>query len=60
LSEERAINDEIEDHGRGLHFDLQTVFTRRRALGLLGAAGAAFLVGVSRGYTATLTVPVDA
>jgi protocatechuate 3,4-dioxygenase beta subunit len=34
-----------EDHDRGLHFDLQTLFTRRRALGVLGAAGAAFLVG---------------
>jgi len=30
-----------------LQFDLETLFTRRRALGLIGAAGAAFLVGCS-------------
>ncbi len=36
---------EIEDHDRGLQFDLQTLVTRRRALSLFGAAGAAFLVG---------------
>lgn len=31
----------IDDHDRGLHFDLQTLLSRRRALGLIGLAGLA-------------------
>jgi protocatechuate 3,4-dioxygenase beta subunit len=34
-------HDEIEDHDRGLSHDLPTIFTRRRALGLMSAAGLA-------------------
>ncbi|HSS68177.1 MAG TPA: intradiol ring-cleavage dioxygenase [Nocardioidaceae bacterium] len=48
-TEEPSIGDDIDNHDRGLQFDLQTLFTRRRALGLIGAAGAAFLVGCSTG-----------
>jgi protocatechuate 3,4-dioxygenase beta subunit len=37
--------DHVDDHDRGLRFDIATLMTRRRALGLLAGAGVVALVG---------------
>ncbi len=37
--------DEVHDHDRGLSFDVSTLMSRRRALGLLAVGGLATLVG---------------
>jgi protocatechuate 3,4-dioxygenase beta subunit len=37
--------DHVEDHDRGLRFDIATLMTRRRALGLLAGAGVVALTG---------------
>ena len=49
--------DELHDHDRGLSHDLPTLLNRRRALGLLGAAGLA-LAGCSQ--TESGPTPADA
>lgn len=44
--------EEVHDHDRGLQFDLQTLFSRRRALGIFGAVGLA-ATAAACGTTAT-------
>jgi protocatechuate 3,4-dioxygenase beta subunit len=39
------VADEVEDHDRGLSFDVQTLMARRHALKLMAGAGALTLVG---------------
>src|SRR5262245_7128747 len=46
---DRPPTDDLDDHDRGLSFDLATLLDRRRALTLLGGAGLVGLVGCGRG-----------
>jgi hypothetical protein len=50
----------MDDHDRGLEYDLSTLLRRRRMLGLLAGAGLATLVGCSNDAGTTTSSPTTA